>query len=296
MKIRKVEWFLAYRKKHDKLLFQDNDLTGFVLIKNTARYWCADPFVIKHKDINYVFFEMYDRIKRKGCIGYREIKKNGKFTRMRKIYEDNCHLSYPLIFKENGNCYIIPESSAKKQVYLLKALNFPKKWCKEKIILNDIKLVDSTFLDFKGDKFIFSTPILEDNVSSLSICNITKYGLSEEKLIKPIIKDKSKARMAGNFIYHNSDIIRVSQDCSISYGGGIVFSKIESINEDGIEEKIISSIKGQNLIVNNKKFDGIHTYNYNEDYEFIDVKIEQKFSLVEILGYIINKIVSIFKR
>ena len=160
MKIKKVEWFLAFRPRKERLLFEDTEsLSDFAVIKNSTRYWCADPFLIKRDNENYVFFEMYDRLKRKGCIGYRKIYDNGTVSKMNKIFEDDCHLSYPNIFQYNGDYFIIPESNQKEQLYLLRAKKFPDKWVKEKIICDNIKLADTTFLNHNSEIYTFTTPI-----------------------------------------------------------------------------------------------------------------------------------------
>jgi hypothetical protein len=53
------EWIIAIRSKSDNLLFEDGGtLKKFKLIKNTLRYWCADPFLVSHNNKDYVFFEM----------------------------------------------------------------------------------------------------------------------------------------------------------------------------------------------------------------------------------------------
>ena len=43
------------------------------------------------------------------------------------------------------------------------------------------------------------------------------------------------------------------------------------------------------------RIDGIHTYNSNGRYEVIDYKINQKFSLVEIIGFVLCKL-QVFKK
>ena len=61
-------------------------LKEFTVLPNTIRYWAADPFIISVGEKEYLFFEMFDRLKSKGLIGYREI--NGdKIGKMKIAYE-----------------------------------------------------------------------------------------------------------------------------------------------------------------------------------------------------------------
>lgn len=259
------------------------------MIKNSSRYWCADPFVIKDNGINYVFFEMYDRWNRKGVLGYHSIDENGEVSSMKKIWEDTCHLSYPYIFKKDEDFYIMPESNQKAELYLLRAEHFPDRWVKEKVIVDGVKLADTTFLRFQGKDFLFTTPILNDNVSNLSVVSVQNGEIYREDLMHPILTDKSVARQAGDFIYTDEAVIRVSQNCEKTYGGGLVFSKVVAVDNASYKEEFLCSITADDLTLGRKKYDGTHTYNYNEDYEFIDLKINKKFSLIETLGYIRNK-------
>ena len=68
------EWCCAVRfnKNNDSIM---TDLsTPFVVLPNSKRYWCADPFLFQKDDHYFVFFEAYDRLKRKGVLGYRQIR------------------------------------------------------------------------------------------------------------------------------------------------------------------------------------------------------------------------------
>ena len=51
------EWTMAIRKRGEKLLFEDGGAEKeFVIIPNSIRYWCADPFLINKDGREYVFF------------------------------------------------------------------------------------------------------------------------------------------------------------------------------------------------------------------------------------------------
>ena len=58
---------IAYRKKNTGSIIDDTQ-TPFVALKNSWRYWVADPFVISRMGKTYIFAELYDYLRRKGCI------------------------------------------------------------------------------------------------------------------------------------------------------------------------------------------------------------------------------------
>ena len=93
------EWNIAIRKKEDKSLWEKGgESKEFAVLPNTIRYWAADPFIISVGGKEYLFFEMFDRLKSKGLIGYREIH-GDKIGKMKIAYEASHHLSFPFIFK-----------------------------------------------------------------------------------------------------------------------------------------------------------------------------------------------------
>lgn len=96
-------WTIAYRKRGAKLLLEDST-AAFHIIKNTWRYWCADPHLFENEGRTYVFAELYDRVLRRGVIGCCEITDNG-YTPWKIVLKMPWHLSYPHIFKKDGDIY-----------------------------------------------------------------------------------------------------------------------------------------------------------------------------------------------
>lgn len=291
-RLRKCVWQIAIRKRDDNLLFENDGISKpFILIKNTIRYWCADPFLIDYRDKKYLFFELYDRLKRKGAIGYREIK-NEKISKIYKAYETTAHLSYPFIFEKDGNLFIIPESNNLNKLILLqlkpnsKRLRFE---CKG-VLLDNIALADATFTQINNEYIMFATPVTDgDNSSKLNL-----YRLKDSKWVlygeNPVINNKANARMAGKIINRNDKMIRCSQNCSVTYGGGVNFSYVDC--EAGqFNESLFLSLGADDIKLNSKiHYDGIHTYNYDDMFEVIDVKRNSVFNFVECIGYMLEKL------
>ena len=145
------EWCCAVRfnKNNDSIM---TDLsTPFVVLPNSKRYWCADPFLFQKDDYYFVFFEAYDRLKRKGVLGYRQITEHTAGD-IHIIYEATSHLSYPFIYETDGNLYIVPESNMSGELYRLKCLSFPNHWEKEKVLMHE-RLVDSTFFFYNQEQY-----------------------------------------------------------------------------------------------------------------------------------------------
>lgn len=291
----KEEWNVALRERGKDLLLTDDNGDNFKVIKNSFRYWCADPFIYSQGEKDYLFFEMYDRLKSKGVIGYRVIE-NGKIGKMKKAIECKKHLSFPFIFRDNNDIYIMPESSEEKDLKVFKAKSFPNCWEMEKCLLSDEKVCDTVIY-----KDYLLTMKLEEN---RELDGITMYKFNGDKLektkVNPIVTGAENSRLAGSIFSFKDKTYRVSQDCSNGYGIALNFNEINEINENEYKETLVKRIELKDISFKlNKKYRGIHTYNFNEKYEVIDVKKKLRPHFANFLNifYRIFKIIGkIFKK
>ena len=72
------------------------------------------------------FFENYSYNSKKGKISCGKIIDN-KIVDVKDALDLDYHLSYPFIFKENDNIYMIPEANANRRLEIYKCVNFPNK-------------------------------------------------------------------------------------------------------------------------------------------------------------------------
>ena len=79
--------------------------------------------------------------------------------------KEKFHLSYPHIFKDNNEYYMIPETMEDSSIRLYKAINFPMKWEFKKTLISNISAVDTTTLFYKNKVWLFT--------------NIAKNGASD---------------------------------------------------------------------------------------------------------------------
>ena len=291
-RICKVEWGVAIRERKSSSLFFDKNTPPppiFIPIPNSFRYWAADPFIIDFNNKTHLFVELYDRLKRKGLLGYMDIT-DGVKTIFKVVFETNCHLSYPLCFINEGNLYAIPESNNIKKLLLLK-------WDGEKEIFNEIDtfmegycLADTTFVKKNEDIYMLTTEVTkQDNVSTLSI-----FKRADNKFVaasaNPVVSDKRTARNGGQIIQKDGALYRVSQDCSRGYGSAINLMRIDNLSLENYKESLVKKILPSHIKVKGlDHIDGIHTYNTNARWEVIDYKISHKFSLAELIGYALCK-------
>lgn len=277
------EWILAIRKRGTALLFEKGGTEcPFCLLPNNWRYWAADPFLFKHNKKTYVFFEMYDRWKERGLIGYREIFSNNSFSKMKVALDCGHHLSYPNIFKKDGKIYFVPESYMGNQIVMYRAVDFPDKWEKCKVLVDDIVACDTTFID---DDYMITMHNDSSNTKAEALLFINNSGKWEKTTNNPVDTDPSHARCGGKIFKYGDKLMRPAQDGVGGYGMGVVFREILAYNDKQYKERTHTKITVDDIkYVSKHKYDGVHTYNFNDEYEIIDLKIAKAFHLISIIS------------
>lgn len=287
------EWNMAFRLKenHSDCILKNKNYE-FTIIKNTWRYWCADPFLLENEEKTFIFFEMFDRLKLKGVIACSEIK-DDKPQKPKIVMEQPYHLSYPNVFKVGDKIYMVPETNKAEKIQVFEAILFPAQWKLIDVLIDDIVGCDTTFL-LKDDKlWLFTLQVQGNNVLNDKLLlfykdNPTNKWLSHKK--NPITNDVLQARPAGKIFYYNNMIIRPSQDCNESYGAALNFNKIEEVSQDEYIETLFMKLTPSLLKLNDRyKVTGVHTYNSSSKYEIIDIK-RTKIDFISAISHIVFSI------
>ena len=263
----KIEtWSIAYRKKKNGLLF--DDVSDFQVIDNGRKGWYADPFLFDFDGKTYLFAEFFSYDISRGVLVvavYDEAEE--KFGDFKEIIREDYHLSYPFVFIGNDSeIYMLPESNESEQLYLYKAVSFPDKWEKYKVIDEDIRLVDTTLFKWDGRQFALSLE-LDDKMLLLELDD--SYNLIDKTLLS---NDMSFARAGGRVFEYEGKKIFVSQDCKDDYGKAVNLIDF-TLDNKTFKHKIIKKITPEDVgLINSPKASGIHTYNFSDKLEVIDLK------------------------
>lgn len=264
-------WNVAVRNLGTGNILKDR-ATPFHIIPNTWRSWAADPFLIEEGETVYIFAELFDYIERKGGIGYTSFC-GGKWTKWKVVLKESFHLSYPNLFRMGNDIYMIPESSDGHSLRLYKAITFPNEWKLDRIIVQDVEWVDTTFFVHDTAVYAITTDIAEEE-------NHIDYLLRFDNQLNLISKTKIKelnteySRSGGKLFTIDGCQIRVSQDCSFHYGGAMIFSEFipEKLCEQGVKKKILHLYPSDITVDQSHLWTGIHTYNSTQNYEVIDIE------------------------
>jgi len=269
------QWILLYQINTDKK--RPKSFNNFNrMLPPKDRFW-ADPFIIQRNDIYYIFIEELLFSESCGKIAVIEMDKDGNYKSPKTVIEKPYHLSYPFLIEDNGELYMLPETMENNTIELYKCVNFPYEWTFEKIIIDNIKAVDSTI--FKHDnKYWLFTNIEELNgikmqselhlfyADSLLSNNWTAHQQN------PISTDRSCTRPAGDIFTYKNRIFRPAQDCTKHYGYAMKINEITSLNTDNYEECLEQYITPDW----SKDMFSTHTINASESLTVIDANINRK--------------------
>lgn len=260
-------WNIGFRFYSEDDTIADGGKKKFDLLKATKRYWYADPFLFEKDGETFLFVEMFDNITEVGVIGYSKFE-NGRFTQPEPIIKENFHLSYPLVFEENGKIYMMPETHEDGCIQLYEAVNFPTEWKKSRVIVENINAADTVI---ENGLFIASV-VCPSNDMRVDLSVFDRNG--NEMPYSPVYKEDLNKRGAGDVFTHKDMRLRPAQCCENGiYGGKLIFNKINQCDENGFSEEEYSVISPENIETEmSKPVQGIHTYARTDKIEIVDIK------------------------
>ena len=252
-------WTILLRKKGQEWSRPDKAKSGIQ----------ADPFLIKYKGENYLFYEKANPISLKGYLVCKNL--DAHHSKPRVILKEPFHLSYPNVFCINENYYMIPESKQNHKITLYKAVEFPWKWEPFRDLLH-ADAVDTTCVQ-KDGQWYFYTYIEGKLQIYTAVTDETGIPLELTKLTEE--KESKRRRPGGNFILDNGEWFRPAQVCENFYGEALVFCRQNWKQfPDQIEEES-QELRAEQFAFTGLSPIGIHTYNEDGDYEVVDLYCEQ---------------------
>jgi hypothetical protein len=270
-----TQWILLYRFSIDNTI-SSSIFRYKELIPPKDKFW-ADPCIIFKNNKYYIFIEEYCYKARKGHISVFETGKDIKFSNPVKVLDLPYHLSYPFVFEENGEMYMIPESSANYTIDLYVSKSFPNEWEFKMNLMNNVFAVDASILYYNNKYWMFTNMREHIGAASSDELNIfySDVLLSDNwkpHKKNPVVSDVRKTRSAGKLFYVAESLYRPSQDCSKRYGHKIIFNKVIVLNELEYEEQMVTAITPDW----NKKILATHTFSYDEGLTFIDGRLNRR--------------------
>ena len=256
----KIEEF--YKNKHEIIWFKNFSKTSYN----------ADPFGFQIKDKKFIIFEEYSQILKRGRIAVAEIK-NDSLINKKIILDNKKHLSYPFIFIENDEIFVICESykSNKLDLYKIDKTNLSLQKIRE--IFTNLEAIDPSILKFNNKYWLFySKKEKAEEELYLAYANSLHENFIQHPK-NPIKSCKASSRSAGTPFIIDNQIYRPAQNCQKFYGEKITINKINILNENDFIEEICYEILPPDSLTN---IIGIHTISNFGDLTLIDC-LKKKF-------------------
>jgi hypothetical protein len=256
--------------------FQKNK-SPIIWFKNSSKIcFNADPFGFQISDKKYIIFEEYSQILKRGRIAIAEIA-NDKLINKKIVLDDKKHLSYPFVFIENDDIFVICEAYKSKKLCLYKIDKLNLSLQKIREIFPNHEAIDPTIIKLKDKYWLFySKKEKADEVLYLAYANSLSENFIQHKN-NPIKSCKASARSAGTPFIFNNEIYRPAQNCQNFYGEKIVVNKINILNENDFNEEFCYEISVPKDSNNSKyNFIQIHTISSFGNQTIID-GLQKKF-------------------
>jgi hypothetical protein len=205
----------------------------------------ADPFMVREGDAWYMFFEAVDARTRRAVIALATSPDALRWTYKQVVLAEPFTLSYPYVFKWQGDYYMIPEAHQSHTVRLYKAVEFPTRWSFAGT------LVEGTYSDSSvvrhGDKWwLFTVEITNDRLRLYQADDLTGPWVEHPR--SPVVAgDNTKARPAGRLTPYGDKLVRYAQDDGRFYGRAVrafVIDKLTPTEYEEHEAEVSPILKG----------------------------------------------------
>lgn len=283
---RQEDWNVGYLEVPLKDFLQEpegyeDEIVWFKRKRRSIYY--ADPFVITTKKDTYIFFESYNYKAGKGHIEV--VRKSKNFKKAKVALEEPFHVSYPFVFEHDGEVYCIPETNDADRINLYRFDEKELKLEQECVLMEHIRAVDPTLIQYDGKWNLFFT---QKDFPSVKLYRYVAEDLKGPYLphhANPVKVDCADARMAGAFFELNGDLVRPAQECCRYYGTAVCLNRVQAFTSEEFRESQFDKIQP---FTHSKYKQGLHTLNGNDKVTVFDGK-RWRFTLFGMFHQVRNK-------
>ncbi|SFV29958.1 glucosamine inositolphosphorylceramide transferase family protein [Hyphomicrobium facile] len=262
-------WMIGWRHAANQPLEIDGGGASLTYrrVPDDGQRFLADPFPVVDGGRSWLFCEEYPYATGRGIISVIDLDDPAGVAR--PIIEESHHLSYPMVFADDGRWWMIPESGASNRIVLYRCEAFPFKWTYEATLI-DVAASDPTLYRDETGYWLIFTSCEGAGSPSDRLCLYhapTLYGPWRPCGQQPLAIDARTSRPAGHILNVGGALYRPAQDCSRLYGSGIVWCQFSLPLARPFEQVEIATLSPRDA----RSFRGAHTYNRSGSIEAIDV-------------------------
>jgi hypothetical protein len=202
-------------------------------VTDVAACFVADPFLAQDGSRWVMFMEVGNLATRKGEIGVATSADGVSWCYERIVLAEPFHLSYPYVFRWQGEWYMVPESYEAGAVRLYRAVEFPYRWAFERQLL-DQPYLDSSVVHHGGRWWMFTADL--SDVLHLYHAAALEQSWHEHPASPIVVGDRSISRPGGRILCYEGRLYRFAQDGLPRYGSRLHAFEITKLTEQEYEE------------------------------------------------------------
>lgn len=263
----------------------------------------ADPFLFEKNGRLFLFYEDLHFYHYLGVIKMISTTDLVHWTKPVLItHEPNCHFSYPFVFEDGGQVYMMPETGDKHNIRLYKADNGElTKFSFYKIIMERKDIPDDMVYDYadsciykrNGKYYLFTSTMSKETYYLHLYVSDCLTGPYEDHPCTPIVVSSKYGRCAGSLLEHDGHLYRYSQDCSNTYGEQIHLLEIDELTPTSYIEHVVK----ENILPTDLPFyaNGGHQVNFAKFQGKIVVATDAKEDRMFWVERILNKFLKLIR-
>ncbi len=201
----------------------------------------ADPFLVEEDSKWLLFFEAYNLNSNQGDLALATSTDGRKWEYDRVVLDEPFHLSYPYVFKWEGDYYLVPETYESESIRLYKAKEFPTDWEYIQTLIEGMALVDPSIAHYQDRWWMFASDATNKNDTLRLFYADELAGPWQEHPQSPIVEgDANIARPAGRALVYEDRLYRYTQDSDPTYGNQIWAFEVTDISPTVYAERLVS--------------------------------------------------------
>lgn len=218
--------------------------TGWNVLPDDGRHFYADPFPFTRGGDTWLFVEDFDHGVGRGVISVVDFDEAGPVGTPRPVLQHAVHLSYPHVIEDQGEIWMVPETSAAGTIELYRATRFPDAWVREAVLVRDVVASDATCFRHDGRWWMTATVRRGGSWSdALHVWHADRLcGPWHPHRGNPVLIDISCARPAGHVVRRDGRLVRPTQDGTRGYGSGLALAEIEQLDETVFRQRVVARL------------------------------------------------------
>jgi hypothetical protein len=204
----------------------------------------------------------------RGVISVLEPHPDGSWSQPRPVLQRDHHLSYPFVFDLEGTAYMLPETGDTGRIELYRAVDFPDRWERDRVLIEGVTAFDATLHVENGLFWLFAN-VAESPGDTGELRLYWSRALDGDwrpHPANPITRDAAGARPAGRLFQRAGALIRPGQDCSRRYGEAVVLHRVDVLSTTEYRETRVGRIEADWM----PGIEATHTYTFDSGYECLD--------------------------